>query len=453
MQEIFEHTIQKQFDNFKIEPSGQTWMEIEKALHPRYEKRRVFWWWVPLTGVIVASLIIWNLYDNESKHPKITPANEQTVKSNPTLPAQKKNIETKKDTIQKILPATVANSNEKRIEKNGYCEVTHEIVIESYRMKKEKIPTQIFIAKNESNKEEKSSNSENQIALNNDMVKKENKTENPITVRNSAMTAKSEEKKSTQKSDSLLFPIKQITTTIKNKSSKKSKWLIVGEAGTLNINSNVFFNLKNSSQYASAPSNIGSGSSSPQAYTTNADEGFSFALGVHHQNQISKHWSFETGLMYRYFQNEQPVGSRKDTSLNYTANLNFTNYYYKTGTTTGITNYAHEITIPLLMNYIINPNQKNKFYLQAGFEAGYIFAKKWLITDEDLNGYYYRSSLLNGFQLNASLGAGVNFNNHIQTNINFRQAVTPLYKINNNKYYTNQISLQVLIPVSFKNKK
>jgi hypothetical protein len=171
------------------------------------------------------------------------------------------------------------------------------------------------------------------------------------------------------------------------------------------------------------------------------------ALGIHKQNKISQHWMFETGLMYRYFQNKQIVGNRKDSVLG-----NSSSYYYEAGNNNTRTNYAHSIEIPLLFNYIINPKQKNKFYLQAGMEAEYLLAKKWLITDMQLNGYYY-SSQLNNFQLNTLLGAGINFNNHIQTNIHFRQSVIPLYKTNINKYYTNQISLQILVPVSLKNKK
>lgn len=461
MQEIFEHNIQKEFGNFKIEPSGQTWTEIEKALHPRHEKRRVFWWWVPLTGLIVTGLIIWSLYKSQLVSSKITPTNKQIIKNDLALPAQKKNVEPQKDAIQKTLPVAIVNPDEKQVEKSDYHKVTHKAIAESYRINKEKIFKQSSIVKREFSKEEESLNGghENQIVQNNGIAEKEDNAERPTTVNNAGIPTKNEEKKYqlTQKSDSSVSSIKQTATTIKNKSSKKSKWFVVGEGGFLSISNNAFFSSQNSLQYyASIPSNNPGGGSSyfPQAYTANANKGFGFALGVHYQNQISGHWSFETGLMYHYFQNKQSVGSKKDSSLNYYATtLSFANYYYKAGNTTGITNYAHELAIPLLMNYTINPKQKAKFSLQAGIEAEYIFAKEWLIADENLNGYYYRPSLFNSVQLNTLFGAGINFNNHIQTNINFRQAVTPLYKINNNKYYTNQISLQVLIPVSFKNKK
>ena len=451
MQEIFEHTIQQQFGNFSIEPSNQTWLEIEKALHPHHEKRGAFWWWVPLAGIIVAG-IMWNFYN------KNIPSIEQGMKNLPSLPEHKNITEIKRDSVTKTVINTQNDSPEKCKEKNGYCEVIHRAVAVSNHTKKLKIADEITTAESDFNKDEKILNKEDekQNTVQKDIVaKKENDDVTENRVSSSNITAKNEVSKDeiTRKIDSSVSVTKQATNT--SAAKNKSKWFVVGEGGLLNINSNLFSFSKISPAYASAPSNsVGSGGSS-QSYPsiTGADKGFGFAVGVHRQSQISEHWSFETGLMYRYFQNKQTVGSRQDSSLGNNKTYSIANYYYKAGNTNSITNYAHSIEIPLLLNYTINPKQKNKFYLQAGIEAGYMFAKKWIITDEIWNSYYYQSSLLKSFQLNTLLGVGINFNNHIQTNIYFRQAVTPLYKTNNNKTYTNQLALQVLIPVSLKNKK
>ncbi len=64
----FDISIIEKMDGFTIEPSPADWQAIYGRLHPN-KKRRAFWWWLPLIGLLTAGSV-WLIMEN---NPGITP--------------------------------------------------------------------------------------------------------------------------------------------------------------------------------------------------------------------------------------------------------------------------------------------------------------------------------------------------------------------------------------------
>ena len=444
MQGIFEKNIEQKLSGFSIEPSVQIWIEVEKALHPPRKHRGILWWWVPLAGVLTLGLLVWEY--NTNKH-----LNEPSVQNIATNGKQNKAtiVFPKKDSIAKIKTANEDAAKEKTLNNIGALIISRNNIQPQY-----KTNNNVFI-NNEYIPEKKTIN----------IIKAEtskNTTEEPNTIVASAIQNNNETLilDSTQKTTSTITQPDSVTkqkdsiskatvNQIKKFKKQAREWFIVADAGTITINDFTLLpNLLAPANYSNFVTNGGgSGSSQTSVYTTNSKTGFHFTTGIRYRKEISPVWNFETGIQHHYFQNKQLTGIRVDSIAG------SSDHYYKAGSSNLITNNAFAIEVPLSINYILNPKSKNKIYLQGGISMEWLFAKKWLIPNNQLTAYYYESSLIKNFQVNASLGIGIHFANNIQFIIKSDQGISSFYQLNNKANYKQQISAQLLFPLHLSLKK
>ena len=436
MQGIFEKNIEQKLNSFSIEPSAQIWAEVEKALHPPRKKRGLLWWWVPLAGIIMFGIFVWK-YNN--KH-----WNETSVENTIANNTQNKTaiIHPQKDStvaIQSAKEKTASNFNALVIPKNKIQE-------------QNKTSNNIWID-NKNISEKKTTTIDNAESKKN-IIEESKAVVAAAQNNNATFIIDSTQKTATAfvKQDSVAKQKDSLENNISFHQLKKIKaptqqWYFVVDAGSLTINDFTLLPSIYAPNYSNAVTAGGGSSQSSTLYTINSKTGFHFTTGVRYRKEMSTKWNFEVGLQHHYFQNKQATGIRVDSIAG------SSNYYYKTGTTNEITNHAFAIEVPLSVNYVLNPKSKNKFYLQGGVSLDWLFAKKWLITDNQLNAYYYQPSLIKNFQMNASIGMGIHFANDIQFIVKVDQGISSFYTFNNKTNYKQQISAQLLFPLHLSSKK
>ncbi|MDE3144644.1 MAG: hypothetical protein KGL19_10850, partial [Bacteroidota bacterium] len=148
-------------------------------------------------------------------------------------------------------------------------------------------------------------------------------------------------------------------------------------------------------------------------------------------------------LQYRYLQNKQSVGI--DSTL--TGGI----IYFTVGNNSVKTNYAHWLQVPVTLNYSLNPSAKNKFQLIFGGSLAWAFAEKWMVTDANnfAHPYFYNSSVNRHVFINLSTGIGYNYNNKFRISLLAEQSLSSIHKLSTNKYYWQQLSLQINKPIQF----
>ena len=411
---------------------------MEATLHPRQKHRWIFWWWMPLAGIVAIVFFVW-----ENNNKKQASNTATSLSSTAKLKKIEEINEHKKDTANNIGQLKNVTTKE------------NNVIVADNKQQQKKLINQLQIIAHPDLSNENISDKLLQKNVIADNTKKQNNSINILnlntTTENNAVNTDTIQKKNIKvaKKDLVVLKSDSVKNVATNQSkkikSKTNQWFIVAGAGTLAINNNSL--LQNFSLPQANTGNVNFTNPGTAYNITNPQTGAHFTAGIRYKKEISTAWNFETGLQYYYLQNKQFTGNKTDTTMGFAA------YYYKAGTTNSIINYAHAIDIPFALNYFINPKNKNKFYLQAGVSIYFLFAKKWLLTDEYLNGYYYNPSLIKNVQFNAGIGAGICFYNNMQAVIKVEQGFTPFYQINNKKYFKQQISAQLLFPINTSTKK
>lgn len=443
MQGTLEKNIEQKLNGFSIEPSAQIWAEVEKALHPPRKKRGLLWWWVPLAGIIMLGIFVW---EYNSKH-----LNEASVENTIVNDMQNKTaiIHPQKNSTAAIKSAKEKAAKEKT--ENNF----NALVILKNKIQEPNKKSNTVLIDNENILEKRTTNINN--AESNKKIIEESKADIVSSSQNNNATPIID---STQKTATAFIKqdsaAKQKDSSVNNTGFtqlKKAKtptqqWHFVVDAGSLTINDfSLLPVIYYDPNYSYAVTGGGSAPQNTLLYATNSKTGFHFTTGVRYRKEMSPKWNIEVGLQHHYFQNKQTTGIRVDSTAG------SSDYYYKAGTTNEVTNHAFAIEVPLSVNYVLNPKSKNKFYIQGGVSLDWLFAKKWLITDTQLNSYYYQPSLIKNFQMNASIGMGIHLANDIQFIIKVDQGISPFYRFNNKTNYKQQISAQLLFPLHLSSKK
>lgn len=439
MQGKFEENINQQLSNFSLEPSPQIWLDVETALHPHQKHRGIIWWWMPLLGLLLAGGGWWFYHStNETKnniHSSIS-QNKNAINDN-LIDNEKKQVENIPSNIQ---------SQKNKIKKEAKENINSSLTIQSIKI----IDRKNTIPKPENNVavEDQQNKKTTTIIKNGENISDKNKEKyaNNITVivqKNIDSIISTNEKHTTtkDKNDSAIISlISKNKIQIPNK-NKTNHWLIAFGIGGLQVNRLNSFSV-NQLAYSSAtvPANI-------YPLATEAKNGVNFFAGIVYEKNINKRWCFNTGLQYRYLQNKQSVGL--DSTV--TGGI----IYYTAVNTTTKTNYAHWLQVPVVLSYSINPSAKNKFQLILGGSFAWAFAEKWLVTDPNnfAHPYFYNASINNHVFVNLSAGIGYNYNDKFRILLLAEQSLSPIHKQSTNKFYWQQLSLQISKPIQFSSRK
>lgn len=427
--EKFEQDIEKKLTNFSIEPSAQVWLDVEAALHERTKRRFIAWWWLPITGILLLS-VTWWLLNNHT----------QTNTNKTNAITFLKNTNTEVDTTKNTVVI-----NNKQLAKNSLTiDAEKQMTARKFLVKKNKEQKNIAI----DNKEKKFAYITNARAQ--FVGKSTNETKNSLTQNTLAnkqqttqqqnidllKTTKIDTLKKVDSSQFSSIKIMQHVDSTKDSlvikklptvklKGKKHAWYLTAGGGVSVIGDRNFL-ASSSSVYNSIL--MGSPSVGPSGGGTFRSKlplnGFFFLVGADYERQLNKHFSGALGLHYRYIQNNEV----KDT-------LN-------------AKNYVHWLQLPLNIQYTINPTKNYTIQFQAGGSVAWAFAEKWKVLPA--TGYsYYNATLNNKFIFNVDAGISVQEKHGYKFSLVAEQSITPIHKNNDYKYYWQQYSLQLKIPVNF----
>lgn len=446
MQGKFEKNIEQRVSSFSLEPSPQIWLDVEAALHSGRNRRVIAWWWLSLLGLLLAGGGWWLLHNpaetKNSQQPsivhakKIIDSNVSAGKNKPILTTiEKQENKTKgKPVIKKIIDAGIAvipvqntTADNKPITQNK-----NRVLIEVAEQNKLTASSLPAIHKKELAVDTNNNKETSPGTLQMDITK----------TRNSAITV-NEKLASAEKANDSGINIKPFENTIQKTAEKgKHQWLITIGGGVLQINQlNVFSASQSFYSNYSGPSANPGGAVGNSYQVPAAVNGYNLLAGVTYEHNISKRWNLITGLQYHYLQNKQSTGV---DSLMGSGSI-----YFTIGTNATKTNYSHQLRLPLGLAYSINPSAKNNFRVLMGGSVTWVFAEKWLVTNANntLYPYRYDASLNNRALLMLHAGIGYNRNNHFQISLLAEQGLTPIHKQTAQKYYWQQLSLQLSKPL------
>ncbi len=140
---------------------------------------------------------------------------------------------------------------------------------------------------------------------------------------------------------------------------------------------------------------------SPQA-------GTAFALGFYAETKLNKKWVFKTGLRYVYQNNSLKVGNRKDSSANFTFDMNKSaaaSKYYSTGNSITYKNQFHFIEIPVHFKYKISSSIP--VYAETGSSVAYLLSSNALVYNSSASAYITSPVLFNKFLVFVNAGASI----------------------------------------------
>ena len=442
MQGKFEKNIEQQVSNFSLEPSPQIWKDVESALHSRRKNRGIVWWWIPLFGLLLAGGGWWlfnytivtknrqqatAVQNKKITEPQLITNKSKPIVNIPVIIGQQENstketaagkIKVDKNySVSETLNGTEANKNiaQNKSRIVGEAAGQNEIMISSLPTGTKKRESSMDSLKTGVHEKVDSS-----IALNSKPFLDEELNDPAMTITAS--------KNGIQKS----------------KGKGKDQWLITAGIGILQVNqSSIFSANQNQNVYSSfASSTAAAGAIGGNSYQIPADaNGYSLFAGVIYEHNINNRWIIHSGLKYYYLQNKQSIGVDSTGTGG--------SVFFAGGNISAKTNYSHQLKFPLSLGYSITPSSENNFKLLMGGSVTWVFAEKWLVTDENntLYPYHYNGSLNNPVLVTVHTGINYNCHNHFQISLLAEQDLTPIHKQPAQKYYWQQLSLHLSKPL------
>lgn len=451
MQGEFEKNIERQLSNFNLEPSPQVWQDIEAVLQQCRKRRVAVWWWLVLSVLLfLVGGGIWWMNDTNKKITiplKVTALSTQKKINSGIFGSKTESLlQDQPVSVSSALKADPETTNRKSAGK---------IIMAGNRRE--------FLA-NDGNFQ-MNDNDPRVTSLARFFVAQKNRADSTVSLVNIPFVSEKVTSTAQIKTDNTvagkiaLATGKTIDSQIANldtetkpdrKQEKKNKhqWFITAGSSITRINEEpwLFGGISQTNNSGSSPGNVSSGAGGSGAGNNPIpllNNGFSFHAGIMYSQNIHRRWQASTGLLYRYLQNRQYVGS-DSIALN-TSYIYFSNVQKKSLKT----NYTHWLQLPLSIEYTINPSSRYQLQLLGGGSVAWVLSEQWLITNktDTLYPYHYNSSLNNRFIANLHLGIGLNCNNRFCISLLAEQSLTPIHKSTTEKFYWSQFSLQISKPL------
>jgi hypothetical protein len=187
-----------------------------------------------------------------------------------------------------------------------------------------------------------------------------------------------------------------------------------------------------------------------------AEKGFHAEIGISREWKWSKRWELEAGLSYRYLQNQQTTGIKKDStySINSQATTNNQalnlNSYYLAGNELSFVNRAHWLMLPMQIHFNLNPSSKINWLVYGGANLSWNFSSNWLLTDQANHLFYESRSLTNVLGLHFQTGIQIRNAQQQSLSIGWEKSINSLSKLSQSKQYWNQLQLKYSQPIFFK---
>lgn len=433
MQETFEYNISQQLDDFKLQPSPTVWQEVDAALHPKRKNRTIIWWWLGAVILAIGALGFWATFYSSTNTFKTITNNAVTFNSaspNTQTPAinKTKNIGNSKFSIDKEEVILFEKQQKALLQQPS---ISFTINNKDPNLSVEKI-TAAQLTTNTNHSTDNTDNviviSEKIQSLSLNLDKKIDSNNNNIVIENNKDTDTS-------------TIIKQL-----KKSSKSQRWFVTVGVGILKTSqtyrtSSLVFNNGVAVGSGAPGSPVLGGSTGNTPAIANAKTGFNLQFGIGYNTELSKHWTLQTGLQYRYLNNKQ--GLKADTTTGFTNSFIADNSHF-------ITNKAHWLQVPITFAYNLQPKSKQKICLLVGGSVAYALSKQWLISNTNTGRFYYDASANNRWLLGVHGGLSYSFNERLHLAVLAEYTFTPIQSSYNTKSnHFLQYNLQISTPVNF----
>ena len=447
MEDKFEHQIADQVSGFQLTPSNQVWKGVVLELDKEKSKKRGIFWWMPL-GLLVIGLAGWFLYTS-TKAPKI-----------PSLELPQKNV--KKEISKRLIPT------------KDSIETVHQIIPSKEPIQKQDVSLDetsktLLVQQNVQmqqpmllHKQPETSSSSHITTINSAQVFKEtthattNQLQVAVDKEESIQINQTIIQETTAKKDSNISSVP--TAPLPSKKSNKSSWRFQVALGSTRLSETSLLGYSTAADRAAFANNssaIVSGFPNTIGIES-SNKGFHAAIGLSKNWILSKRWELAAGLSYRYLQNQQMTGLKKDSSYLISSQANSNNNaitvndYYLAGSQNNMTNRAHWLMIPIQVRFNLNPSSKLNWLVYGGSNLSWNFASKWLIQDQANNMLYESRPLTNIIGIHAQLGIELRNQKSQSLSLGWEKSMNSMSKLNQSKQYWNQLQLQYSQPIYLK---
>ena len=418
----FEHQVHQKMGEFKLSPSEEVWIEVERRIREEKKKRFIFWW--PIIFLLVGGGIAFGILLTIKKEKnEIITAKKSTGKllssSSEKIPVQDPvnnsihsgNNDTatnvnltaivKESTTEKIITPVLSTSNLTPVDRMK--ETQTNVKIKKENGQKEHIKGIVNSKKPIINPERDTAVSET-VSLKLSAPAKDSTNANDIAVvvKQKLVDNKMPEQEPAKQQEQQ--PANQLADSIVQEQIKKpaekkvKKWdwgftFSTGQSSVVNglLFSKAFSNADALALQTTSPANLYRSSSAT------IRPSFSWAGGVYLKQIISKKLNINVGLNYSYLSTKTKVGNRVD-SLRVINNSNSSglsvNRFYRSASTKSYTNQYHFINLSGDLAWRIINGKKVQLYWENGFSYSLLVGSSMLHYDWSLPGYYKDNSLL-----------------------------------------------------------
>jgi hypothetical protein len=446
MEDKFEHQIADQVSGFQLTPSNQVWKGVVLELDKEKSKKRGIFWWMPL-GLLVIGLAGWFLFTS-TEAPKI-----------PSLELPQKNV--KKEISKRLIPT------------KDSIETVHQIIPSKEPIQKQDVSLDetsktLLVQQNVQMQQpmllhkQPETSSSHITTIDSAQVFKE--TTHATTNQHQVAVDKEESRQisqtiiqeTTAKKDSNISSVP--TAPLPSKKSNKSSWKFQVALGSTRLSETSLLGYSTAADRAAFANNssaIVSGFPNTIGIES-SNKGFHAAIGLSKNWILSKRWELAAGLSYRYLQNQQMTGLKKDSSYLISSQANSNNKaitvndYYLAGSQNIMTNRAHWLMIPIQVRFNLNPSSKLNWLLYGGSNLSWNFASNWLIPDQANNMLYESRPLTNIIGIHAQIGIELRNQKSQSLSLGWEKSMNSMSKLNQSKQYWNQLQLQYSQPIYLK---
>ena len=480
MEDKFEHQIADQVSGFQLTPNAQVWKGVALELDKEKNNKRGLFWWIPL-GLLSFGLAVWYLFTTTQA--PLIPSSELPQK-NPEKEFSNRSIPSK-DTIaivdQKIPskePIEKANSNYQiatptqkvsaQMLQNKITQSNHQ-----NQVSKEATQNQNTAVEQSSNallvqqpqQQQSSTRLPTITTIDSPKVFKEtthivtnNNPTNQVTIdkqENNPISQTIIQENPTKKESNISsLP----TTSILTKKPIKSSWRLQLAMGSTRLSETSLLGNSTATDRAAFANNssiIVSGFPNTIVIES-SNKGFHAELGLSKNWVLSKRWELAAGLSYRYLQNQQITGLKKDSSylISSQASSNnkavTVNNYYLAGNQNNLTNKAHWLMLPIQIHFNLNPSSKINWLLYGGTNLSWNITSNWLLPDQANNIVYEARPLTNIFGLHLQWGIEIRNQQEQSFSLGWEKSLNSMSKLIQSKQYWNQLQLQYSQPINLK---
>lgn len=441
----FEKQVQKQLEDFQLNPSASVWENVEDQIRKKKRRRVAFYILLPAALVLLGYLTNYFLFTvskTELVQQPVPVKNEKPLineKMNAASQTKEKPIITQPQEINKtdglIKKEIPQNHKTNNVVKNDRPSVSKNLLIIEVKGRS--------AIKHDDDVSSQKESDDSPVINNNAPAKQDvvTVTDKPVTETDKKIVIDQNATEETKTQKDIVIaekdPVIAKTDSVKietpggnkneaiatkpvrpgGKTAKfKINWGIDLSAGLTSNHSSIFSLDKSyAADVYSSPGNSTGGGIPVINPPSSVSSGPAFKIGIAGEMQISERSRFSTGLQYAYISNRIKTGAKQDTTIQVQAqsNNNFSstirvNGIYRGTQQNNYSNRYHFIQIPLWYHWQINKGEKLPIQWNVGVSVGYMFATNALVYNSGYSGIYYRDK--DAFtKTHFNLGTGLSF--------------------------------------------